>query len=447
MTTQPRDTSARLSRRVHQVHTFVTIFVLSGTIAERTAFNGPTMATKPSGSSGETTIQACSAGRWAIPTRLASGVNLRVARYPRLAIGAQTGYVIGVDIQKFDSGVVPTNPLTVWTLDGREIGQPPGRFAFLYPRGAVDSQQRLHLLWAEPRVLDAGIDARAWLMLRPATLLTATYESTTGWSTAHELPFDIDQPRWQWKGIADNLGEFSSEQGVGLTPMRPPKTLTYMFLSEQRTWERSVIPFAGAYVSLASSKDRIVAAYAAADSDWMRSAENPTHEDANSVFVRASLDHGRTWSMPRLIQHGGRTPAHQVQVLLGKQGEIHLLWKQVAFTGQVIRHVHSDDGVRWSAPDDLPAPSLDNMRAVIDACGDVRLVAEDWSRGVNQLQLVEATWNAHWSATNRLFVDLEAMTPDVRNSSNGVSVLTFVGRPLGASSTTPYATFLSRLEN
>jgi hypothetical protein len=281
----------------------------------------------------------------------------------------------------------------------------------------------------------------------PATVWTATHEATSGWSAPQQVPLETDQPRWRRTGVADNLGNAALEQGIGLLPMRPSPSLPYLRLGTDGSWHRITVAALGAYATVASDGEWMVAAYAAADSEWARSPANPTHEDANSVFVRSSRDGGATWSPPVLVQRGGTTPAQDVNVLLGDKREIHLIWAQATPSGNAIRHVVSSDPARWPKPDDLPAANLKNMRAVIDSCGRVQLVAEDWSSGVDRTQLVAATWDGRWSAPVRLFADLEGMTPDLRTSSGGDPVLAFVGRAINASAAAArYVAYYARLE-
>lgn len=400
-----------------------------------------------SGVSDDPARMGCTPSAWSRPLSVApSGQEQRVAGDPRLALGRRHSYVVGVNIQTFGADPVPHNPLTAWEIGGRDIGRPTGQFAFLYPRGAVDARDRLHLFWGEPRVLGSNLTASAWAGLVAAAIWTATYDAASGWSTPYQVPLEADLLRWRWTGVADNLGDAALEQGIGLSAMRPASSLPYLSLGRDGSWRRTTLPAVGAYTSVATDRDRIVVAYAAADSAWATSPSNPTHEDANSVFVRSSADGGATWSPPVLVQRGGTTPAHEVKVLLGKQGEVHLLWIQATPAGAAIRQVVSRDGARWPTPDDLLAPGMRNMRAVIDACGRVQLVIEDWRGGAYRTQLVAATWDRGWSAPVKLFPDLEAVTPDLRTSSEGDPVLAFVGRPLNGGPATRYATYYARLE-
>lgn len=394
---------------------------------------------------GKLVAVGCRALNWSAPVTAAPNAGSRVARYPRLALGKRHTYVVGVDIQTFGDEPIASSLLNVWDLGHDSVGFPAGRFTYLYPRAAVDARDRLHVVWAEPDTLPAHLTAKQWLLLRPNHVWSAAYDPASGWSAPSRLAIETRELRWQWRGVGDNLGDGRSRQGIGLSTMRPPKSLPYLVLDADGKWRRLTIPFAGLYMNILSRGDWMMAAYAASDESWSRSSDNRMREDANSVFVRTSRDGGASWETPVLVQQGGTAPAHQLQALLGARGKIHLLWKQASPEGEVIRHVASTDGTVWSKPDDLFARGLDNFRAAIDGCGDVQIVAEDWNMGVSHVQLTAARWDGRWSEPRRIFADFEAMTPDVRSSTDGVLHVAFVGRLIKAVRPRPYATFYSRL--
>jgi hypothetical protein len=366
-TQDPSSLASRIDRwGWHLVGSVVAVGIIGAAVGGGIAkeFSNLRSGVNPEAADGSTRA-TCASPAWGQPLQAAPpGHEQRVARDPRLAFGKRHSYIVGVDIQTFGPDRVPESPLTAWEIGRRDIGRPFGRFAFLFPRGAVDAHDRLHLFWAEPRVLGSNIDGSTWAGLLPAGIWTATYDAVSGWSTPRELPLESEQPRWWWTGVADNLGDAGLEQGIGLPPRRPSRSLPYLALGQDGSWRRTTLPAPGAYATAASDSNRIVVAYAAADSAWAASPANPTHEDANSVFVRTSTDGGVIWSAPTMVQRGGSAPAHEVKVLLGKEGEVHLLWIQATPVGAAIRHVVSPDGVRWPTPDDLPAPSQKNMRAL-----------------------------------------------------------------------------------
>lgn len=376
-----------------------------------------------------------------------------VARFPRLAVGRSRTYVVGVDIQLLDNRPVRENPLVVWELGGRSIGRPPGVFTFLFPKGAVDSRDRLHLLWAEPAKHSSRIEAIQWVFLRPASIWTAIYEPSRGWSDARRLAHEATGPeglKWPDHRFADNLGSTHSGQGIGLPERRPPRNapLVYLTLSDTE-WTRREIPVSwAAYVSVAARDDHLFVAYVDVDESWVSSPLNPTHHDVNSVFLRISRDGGQTWSSPSLISRSGEYPAHQVQALLGPRGDVHLLWKQETPHGTVIRHVLSrDGGTVWSEPHDLvPLGHFDNLGAVVDRCGELHLVYEDWRAGVDRIHIDYATWDGQWSAPVHLFESLLAMTADIQLASTGEPILVFVARDADAAATEHFETLYARLE-
>jgi hypothetical protein len=314
----------------------------------------------------------------------------------------------------------------------------------------VDAHERLHLFWAEPAATQIPIEDARWLELKPASVWTSIYDSVSGWSKPSQFELGAEEPRWMHHGMADNLGDGRLDQGIELGARRRRLMMNYLALDSGgriRQFGIPVSPGGWGYPNLASQGERMIVAFTAADRAWARSPENPTHEDVNSVFIRVSRDGGKNWEAPRLVQRGGQTPAHQLRALLSADGDLHLLWKQPSAAGSVIRHVMSDDdGVHWTGPEDLPAPALDNLGAVLDACGRIQLVAEDLRQGLQGISIVGATWEkGRWSEVTVLTPGMEALDPDIRLTGEGVPMLVFSGRPR-SSAVAKYATYYERLD-
>jgi hypothetical protein len=373
-----------------------------------------------------------------------------VARPPRLAVGRSHTYVVGADIQLFDNQLVRESPLTILELGGAQIEAPPGRFFYLYPRGGVDTRDRLHLIWAEPAPATEAVQAKRWVFLPPASLWTAVYEPRTGWSKPTQLVFTTtgrDGIQWRPQQAADNLGGHG-HQGIGLEEMRraPNAPLQYASLDDEGwTLTTMPVPRLAPYVSFARDGRRMFVAFAQPDTSWVSSPLNPHRSDANSLFLMTSADGGTSWTSPKLISLSGQYPASEISALVVSGGPLHLVWKQQTSTGTVVRHVSSvDSGASWSPPSELRITGqFENQRAVVDRCGRIHLVYEDWSRGMDRIHIDYAMWDQEWSTPVHLFEALLAMAPDIRLAATGEPLATFVARDVGAGAT--FGTYFARM--
>jgi hypothetical protein len=366
-----------------------------------------------------------------------------VARFPRLALGREHSYVVGINIQRFDDRLVENGPLVVWQISGKSVGRPEGRFAFLFPRAAVDSADNLRLIWAEPADAPVQqIEARKWFFQRPATIWTATYTSSAGWSVPERIHDASGRLNWTARGGSDNFGTLDVHQGVIIQPVGEAAWRDERLVRYSLEIERGTI-----YPSLAVDRSDVYLAFIAAASEpAVRGAEPRVHSDTNSVFFRGSYDGGRTWTPRRLVSRSGEYPAFQVSVLVGPGGEVHMLWKQTLRDGfSVIRHVLSrDKGRTWNAPDDfIPGGAFDGMRAAVDPCGTVHVVYEDWGKA-DRTQIACVAWTSRWTKAAHPFEKFIGMTPDVRIAASGRPLLAFVGR-MGDATQMDYATYVTEL--
>jgi hypothetical protein len=395
-------------------------------------------------------MSACAFRGWREPRSVAPIDDHAVARYPRLAIGPNVAYVVGVDIQLFDERVLGPDILVARRIGERAIGRPRGDFTFMAPRAAVDRRGRLHLLWAEADTVPPRLEARDWSMRQPITLWTSVYEPSIGWSAPRVLE---RLPALKWTNRSgDALGNSGLAQILPVWSRRAVRSggRSFYYILGESDWQRRDVPLhrSPTYASAAGDGRRVFVAYTASDSKWASSENNPARTDANSVFIVASGDSGISWSQPRLVSQSGGFPAQQL-VTLYHDGTVHLIWKQPVAGGEVVvRHVESADvALTWSKPQDLaPGIEFDAHKAVIDACGKIHLVFEDWRAGTMRGSLGYAQWAGAWSKPQRLFPDLVAMSPDVRIDANGNPTLVFVASENIQARPYPYRTYVSTLE-
>jgi hypothetical protein len=365
-----------------------------------------------------------------------------VARFPRLAIGPKRSYVVGIDIQQFDDHVIENGPLVVEDLDGKVLGKPQGKFAFLFPRATVVDGS-LRLVWAEPTAVADHIEARRWFFQRPVATWSSTYDSKSGWSVPERLSGPT-QLEWTFRGGADNFGSTEPLQGIILNGRGLADWYDARLTRHTLTMPRGAI-----YPSIAFDGNQGYLAYIAAISAQTVApdARLQTSEDRSSIFIRTSGDSGKTWGKDRIVSVSGTNPAFEVNVLVGTNHDVHLVWKQaLAAGGSSIRHILSTDGgLTWDSANDVaPGADFTGLRAAVDSCGVVHVVYQDWSGGPGQLRVGYVTWRGGWSRPVRPFADYFGATPDLRVDATRAPILIFVGRKVDQAGET-VATYVSRL--
>src|SRR5918992_733977 len=113
---------------------------------------------------------------WSTPMRVDGVPPNRSLQWPSLALRGDTTYVVA---NTFPVGDDENASVRVWGLvilrfPGAPIAAPPGDFVFKYPRAAIDSEGRLHLVWGEPP--DPVRAAREYTGHSPTSLWYAWYD-------------------------------------------------------------------------------------------------------------------------------------------------------------------------------------------------------------------------------------------------------------------------------
>jgi len=379
----------------------------------------------------------CAAGRWSDPrlVRMPVGAD-RIARFPNIAVARLATYIVGTNIRSFDGKTVPPSPLTVATLSGDTVPPPVGDFTFVMPTAVIDDQGALHILWAEPLGGYQRLASDMWPPHRLGSIWTARYRSSTGWSTPEKLFDDGKQLLWEPGSVSDGAmagvarrWDSSTSHDIGIAfatftgEYRQPVRL--LRLRSQQWLVDSVANTAlggAAQASYGANGSGEYVAYLGIDPS--------AQADVNSVLFQRSADSGKTWSSPRVVSRSGSTPAHDLQLVSGADGLLHLVWFQTV-SGQnvLLRHAQSrDGGTTWSAVDDdaTSSPRM-RLRAVADACGALHVVYEDWSEGPAYIRIAYRTWKNGWSHTEYPFAGWFGQTPALSVSVTGRPLMAFLG--------------------
>lgn len=372
--------------------------------------------------------QVCESSQSRVTNRLTGETSTAIARFPRLAVAPSGVFVIGVSFQLVDQTSLREPPLHVWNPAGRDIGRPSGRFTFLYPRGFVDANNRLHVIWGEPGPATPITTSQQWVFGRSRSVWTSVYDAASGWSKATEVPLatsGVDGLRWDSRGTGDNLGRGGSA-GIGVEELRRAKGAPLQYLMFQDNGTATVVPIPAPReaksVDISIDGNRWVAAYRFAD------PAKPTPPDGLSIFVIASEDSGHTWTTPIIVK--GTAGATDLLLLTGRNRRVHLVWRQSTTEGLRIRHASTlDAGKTWDRSVDLdPGARAENLRGAVDGCGSIHLTFEDWGHEPDGIHVVHAVFDGRWLPLEHVLPKRRTMTADLATLPSGDVGFVYVAR-------------------
>jgi hypothetical protein len=365
-------------------------------------------------------LARCEAGAWTAPATFMG--ERGTLRYGSLATSAGGTFAVGIDIPAFDAGTMRRGALlAVDTRTGRSIGRPPGRWWFLFPQAAPDSDGRLHVLWGEPKALGKTIPRRRFPATRTRTLWHAVYDRAEGWSRPQAIHRVRGNLLWNRDGAelrADPAGGLHAI--VAQTTDARGRGLVYLRLDRGRWSAHELAVQQAAYASVSADAAGRVTVAAIAHHQG----------EPNRALVVQSGDGGTSWTAPRAMPAGGQ--AHGITVREGPRGALHVQWRQNVsggFLPEVIRHVASSDGgASWSKPSDLnPRERFQEVRSAVDRCGAVHVLYRT-ARGTRS-ELRHTRWQGGWSRPRTLLAGVDPVTADLGTTRDGELVLFASARP------------------
>jgi hypothetical protein len=376
----------------------------------------------------QTATSPCVPTEWSTPSILKTGdVSAHVLRFPVVASDSSEAVVMGNDIVAYDGRPISSRPLSVWSLDGHDLGRPRGAFAFAFPRGILRNGV-LYMLWAEPSAATRTSDPYSW----PGTLSSiweAHYSAGSKWSVPHKL-FDgtIHAPMEDSPSVGARSDDALVEFGT-TTQRDGTAVLAFRFVDEK--WHEVLIPVGvgvvaseAFYPTIVENGQAIMVAFVDAD------VEGGGH-DENSIFLVRSTDAGRTWSKRLRLSRSGRRPAFETQLHVDALHQTHLVWRrQDDSTHDVLGHMMSpDNGRAWTSAEEtrLPGPAY-RARSAIDHCGRVHVFYADLSKGQDKPRLSHATWNGAWHTDDQLFRRWEVGGLTVHRRADHALTVVFLGR-------------------
>jgi hypothetical protein len=338
---------------------------------------------------------------WPAPVPVDGMPLHRSLEWPVLAMRGETTYVVGNTLPVGESA---NHSLGVWGVvilrfPGAPIDPPRGDFVFKYPKAAIDTDGRLHLVWGEPA--DRVRASRELAGNSPTSLWYARYDRGR-WSDPERI---VEGDMLQWSDASsgpsvDPAGRVHVVTSAWLLTGRP--AVVYARRSAG-SWERHDIGGLATYAALAAwGRDSLAIAYTGPD---------PTVRGTQALLFVTSGNAGRTWSVPSTVIHAAPNTIFDV-TLQHAGGQLHLFWRQGSVArgaSQVLRYLRSGNlGRDWiPQPDAQLSAARHQLRfsAAANPCGSAVAIAESIGGTADSLTLFldEIRWMRGSVTTRPLF--------------------------------------------
>ena len=354
------------------------------------------------------------------PTPVVQGLSTRVARFENVVRWRGKTAIVGTDMPYFGE---PVSDSLVFAYSGASLGAPSFDGWYAMPRiAAADST--LVLVWGEPA--DTNRRRLAFVPSRLSTLWTSTFNRRSGWGKPEKL-LATSEIGWSSGNLVTSVKTGRVQMAVPVFSEAERQRRVVYLARDAKGWRHTPVPGTDGAMSSALTEARdgtIILAFVASDPSL-------TH-DENSLFITSSSDGGATWLPPQVVTHGGvRDPV----VLVGSDDRLHVLWRQMALRedgADVIRHVVSltlSQNRVWSDPSDLHArPGFFRFTSVVDGCGTVHVVYEDWHGGGEVGDVDYAAFrNGSWTEPVHVLPGWLSIDPFLMLGDNGEISLFLLG--------------------
>lgn len=368
----------------------------------------------------------CHLRTWTNPVAIAIQ-PIQVMRNASLSSGGTFRYALGTDIR--DPLLPVSTPISfagVHLQHGAGHGNkvlpaPPGPHDFLYPRGYVSKNSKLHMIWGDV-AKGPKESGGPWYAAGAASLWAATYDSTSGW-THPELIYD--GPTYWMKSFNDQMSTDAGSAAISVGANDFSNQVLYLSHSGE-AWHVTPLTtgaLQSPYSSVIKIGNRVIIAYVSADP---RTAGN----DQNSIFLKLSQDAGHTFSTAARLDAKLRGSSYEVRLRASSNGALHLVWIQEGAHGDATEIMHSisrDSGQSWSELGGLRTHgAVNSLQAAVGDCEDLHIVFEHRPTNLDIGHLDFATWRSRWTGLEHLFDMRSAADPALAQDEGAGLVLTFI---------------------